>query len=180
MLLDLTGNVAFQSPDVSLADAKLAVDNLEIAALAADGGSKLATAQMHAKEAIVDTTFHILAAYVERMAIGDEAIIISSGFHCTKQPTPYNKLPLVINDGLLSGTVDAVFKAIETAGSYEVEYAIGELPTTEAGWKSAGKCTRAHLTISGLPVGVKCFFRMNATTPKGTTDFCEPVSKIII
>ncbi len=180
VLLDLTGNVAFQSPDVSLADAKLAVDNLEIAALAADGGSKLATAQMHAKEAIVDTTFHILAAYVERMAIGDEAIIISSGFHCTKQPTPYNKLPLVINDGLLSGTVDAVFKAIETAGSYEVEYAIGELPTTEAGWKSAGKCTRAHLTISGLPVGVKCFFRMNATTPKGTTDFCEPVSKIII
>ena len=180
VLLDLTGNAAFQTPDVTLADAKLAVDNLEIAAIAAEGGSQLSTAQMHAKEAIVDAIFHNLAAYVERIANGDEAKIISTGFHCNKQPAAINKLPLAVNDGLVSGSVETVFKAIEGAGSYEVEYAIGELPTTEAGWKSAGKSTRAHLTISGLPVGVKCFFRMNATTPKGTTDFCDPVSKIII
>ena len=108
---------------------------------------------MHAKEAIVDAIFHNLAAYVERIANGDEAKIISAGFHCTKQPVPFNKLPLAINDGLVSGSVDAVFKAIETAGSYEVEYAIGELPTTEDGWKSAGKITSARLTISGLPLG---------------------------
>jgi len=31
VLLSLTGNILYQQPDVSLAEAKLAVDNLEIA-----------------------------------------------------------------------------------------------------------------------------------------------------
>lgn len=180
VLLDLTGNVFFLNPDVPLVDAKLAVDNLEIAALAAEGGSNLSTAQMHAKEKIADGLFHNLAAYVERIANGDEAKIISSGFHGTKQPAVFNKLPLEIKDGPVSGTVVAVMKAIETAGAYEVEYAIGELPTTPEGWKKGGKSTSAHITIIGLPVGIKCYFRMNAITPKGVTDYCEIVSKTIV
>ncbi len=76
VLLGITGNAAYQMPDVSLADAKTAVDNLEIAALAAEGGSNLATAQMHDKVKIVNELFHNLAAYVERLANGDEAKII--------------------------------------------------------------------------------------------------------
>ena len=86
----------------------------------------------------------------------------------------------MINDGLVSGTVDAVMKAIENAGAYYLEIAIGEIPTTATGWKLAGSSTSARMTISGLTVGSKCFFRMNALTPLGLTDFCDPVSKIII
>ena len=180
VLLDLTGNSSYQMPDVSLEDAKTAVDNLEIAALAAVGGSNLATAQMHEKEKIVNDLFHNLAAYVERLANGDEAKIISSGFHCTQQPSPYIKLPLAINYGLISGTIILVAKAIDNAGSYEGYYAIGELPATDAGWVSAGKSTSANFEIAGLTVGAKYYFTMSAVTTKGTTDFCEPVSKIII
>ncbi len=180
VLVYMTGSIIYQTPDVSLAEAKLAVDNLEIAALAAEGGGPLTTAQEHAKEKIADDIFHNLAAYVERIANGDDAKILSSGFHCTLQPAPINKLPLVINDGLVSGTVDAVMKAIENAGAYYLEIATGEIPTTAAGWKLAGSSTSARMTISGLTVGSKCFFRMNALTPLGLTDFCDPVSKIII
>ena len=180
VLVDLTGNAAYPSPDVTLADAKLAVDNLEIAALAAHGGSFLATAHVHEKEKIVNDLFHNLAAYVERLANGDEAKIISSGFHCRQQPAPYIKLPLAINYGLISGTVILVAKAIENAGSYEWYYSIGELPATSAGWVSAGRSTGANFEISGLTVGAKYYFTMSAVTINGVTDFCEPVSKIII
>lgn len=180
VLVYMAGSIIYQTPDVSLAEAKLAVDNLEIAALAAEGGGPLTTAQTHAKEKIADDIFHNLAAYVERIANGDDAKILSSGFHCTLQPAPINKLPLEIRDGLVSGTVDAIMKAIENAGAYYLEIATGEIPTTAAGWKLAGSSTSARMTISGLTVGSKCFFRMNALTPLGLTDFCDPVSKIII
>ena len=180
VLLSLTGNILYQQPDVSLAEAKLAVDNLEIAALAAEGGGPLATELRNQKEKIADDIFHILAAYVERIANGDDAKILASGFNGTHHPIPFTKLPLVINDGLVSGTVEAVMKAIENAGAYFVEYAVDEIPTIAAGWKSAGTSTSARMTISGLPVGSKYYFRMNAITPLGLTDFCDPVSKIII
>ena len=47
VLLKMTGNPDFASPDVSLALAKTAVDALEASMLAAAGGDRAATALMH-------------------------------------------------------------------------------------------------------------------------------------
>ncbi len=180
VLLDLTGNALYLLPDVPLADAKLAVDNLEIAALAAEGGSFLSTAQLHEKVHIADGLFHNLAAYVERISNGNEAKIISSGFHCTRQPILFGKLPLAVKDGLVSGAVILVSKAIEHALSYDWYYVAGEPPATEEGWVFAGRTSRADTEILDLIPGTKYYFKMRAFTAKGNTDFCDPVSKIII
>ncbi len=180
VLLSMTGNILYLNPDVSLADAKLAVDALEVTALDSEGGGLLATAKMHEKEHIADGIFRNLAAYVERLAEGNEASIIASGFHCTKQPAPFNKLPLQIKDGLVSGTVNGFCKVIEHALSYDWYYAKGGVPATEAGWVFAGRTSRADIEIKGLTVDSKYVFKLCAFTSKGNTDFCDPVSKTII
>ena len=40
--------------------------------------------------------------------------------------------------------------------------------------------TSAHHTVSGLKVGVIHQFRVAAITPNGISDFCAPVSKLVV
>ena len=78
----LTDNSFFPNPDEPLADVKQAVDKLEAEFLASRDGSHTAIASMRSYEKVVDRLFHNLAAYVDRMANGDEVKILSSGATC--------------------------------------------------------------------------------------------------
>jgi hypothetical protein len=47
----------------------------------AKDGAHTAVSAMHASEVSIDDIFRVLAAYVNRIAAGDETQILSSGFH---------------------------------------------------------------------------------------------------
>lgn len=169
----------FPTPDVELDTAETSVNTLETKYLAAEDGGHNATVAMHSAEDITDDLFRTLAAYVDRIAAGDENTILLSGFYASKQPTTYQKPVLTIKNGTNSGSVRLVAKAIDGASSYIWQYAKDVLPGNEADWINAGYSTRADYEISGLTVASKYYFRMAAITPNGTTDFCAAVMKVI-
>jgi hypothetical protein len=180
VILKLTDNPAFPTPGVPLATAKETVDNFEAAILAARDGGHTAISAMHDSEATADALFRILASYVENVAKGDETMILSSGFHESKQPAPQQKATLAVLDGSHSGTVKLTAKAVDKAGSYVWQSAKDTLPTTESAWVTVAISTQAYYEVDGLTVAATYYFRVAAVTPTGTTDFCAPVQKLVV
>jgi quinolinate synthase len=176
----LTDNPYFITPDVSLIDANAAIDALEQAVIAASDGGRVAISLMHDQEKAVEVPFRHLAAYVERMAAGDETKILSSGFHHSRQPVIHPKAILAVYDGEHSGSVHLVAKAVPRARSYHFRMAIGGVPETDEGWILCGFSTRADFVLSGLDVMKKYVFCVAALTPDGMTDYSAPVEKIVI
>jgi len=169
----------FAKPDLDLDKATASVDTLETNYIASLDGGRAATAALHASEVVADDDFRILAAYVGRVANGDEGIILSSGFNTSKQPAAIQKAELTVTNGPKSGTAKLRSKAIPKAGSYIWQMAKGSLPTSESGWINIGYSTQAEFEVDGLDVATIYYFRRAAVTPDGTTDFCAPVMKVI-
>lgn len=176
----LTDNASFANPDIKLVDAKAVVDLMEANYMNAQDGSRTANAAMHAAESKADDLFRLLAAYVNRIADGDETLILQSGFNISKPSSTIQKPELSIQDGEKSGSVWFVARANEKAGAYIWQYAKGELPTSDEGWINAGHSTQASFLLTGLEPGGHYYFRVAAITPEGITDFTAAVAKIVI
>ncbi len=179
MILNLTGNPNYQTPDVTLADAIAAIDDYEQSCFASATGGPITTVTMHNKAKVLDRLFVILAAYVQRIADGDEAMILSSGFSTTRQPVFQQKPVLAITDGPNAGSIILTAKAVEFAVAYIWQYVKDGIPENEADWLVAGYSTSAHFEMTGLSDFTKYYFRCAAISTQGTTDFCVPVSKVI-
>jgi hypothetical protein len=180
VITKFTGNPRFSTPDVSMLEASAAVDALEKAILAASDGGRTRISEMHDQEKLTDALFRNLAAYVDRIAAGDESTILSSGFHESKQPTYTPKAILTMLDGTHSGSVIFKGKAIPRAGAYHFQMCKGAIPLTEDGWVLCGVSTRAEFELSGLDVMCLYYFRIAAITPEGLTDYSAPVAKIVV
>ena len=180
VIAKLTDNPIYPNPEVPLADAKAVVDDFEAASVAARDGGHTAVSNMHDKETAADAVFRILVNYVINIADGDETKILSSGFHGSKQPVAQQKARLVVNNGSHSGSVKLVAKAIDKAGAYIWQYAKDALPTNESEWITVASTTQSYYELDGLTVAATYYFRVAAVTPSGTTDFCAPVSKIVV
>jgi len=180
VIAKFTGNPRFPTPDVSMLEASAAVDALEKAIIASRDGGRTLISEMHDQEKLTDTLFRNLAAYVDRIAAGDESTILSSGFHESKQPTYTPKAILTMLDGAHSGSVIFKGKAHPKAGAYHFQMCKGTLPLTEDGWVLCGVSTSAEFELSGLDVMCIYYFRIAAITPEGLTDYSEPVSKIVV
>lgn len=179
VLAHLTGNATFPTPDVPLPEAKTAVDTLEAAYLAAKDGSHTAISAMHADEEAADNLFRTLAAYVDRIAAGDETAILSSGFHVSKQSTSVQKPELAAQDGDNSGSVWLVARAVDKSGAYIWQMAKDAIPDTEEGWITVGHSTQSYFQVTGLTVACKYYFRVTAITTTGITDYTAPVMKVV-
>lgn len=176
VIAKLTGNANFTTPDKPLAELITLVAKLEADYIAAKDGGHTAIANMHKSEAAADTAFRIIAAYVDRIAQGDEAKILSSGLHVTKERTPSNKPDLAAMDGAVSGCVHLVAKAIPNAGAYIWQQAAADKPND---WTTIGHSTQATTDVSGLAIGTQLLFRVAAITPDGVGDYCSPVLKLV-
>lgn len=180
VIAKMTSNVfLFPTPDKSMADAKTAVDKVETTFIAAKDGGHTAISAMHDAEAAADIIFRILAAYVDRIADGDETKILTSGFHPSDQPSTYTKDALSVSNGANSGSVKLLAKAVDKAAAYIWQTAKGSVPADESGWTIAGYTTRVSFELSGLPITTKYYFRVAAITPDGVTDFTAAVLKVI-
>ncbi|MCX7083325.1 MAG: fibronectin type III domain-containing protein [Methylococcales bacterium] len=173
-------NPVFASSDMTPAALTAALDSFEASIIAARDGGHTPIAIMHDNEHIVDKLFRNAAHYVDKIADGDETIILSSGFQVSNQPKIHQKPPLAAFDGDHSGEVNLYAKAIDKAGSYKWEYVEGPVPADESAWIPITTTTSAHHTVSGLKVGVIHQFRVAAITPNGISDFCAPVSKLVV
>ena len=175
----MSNNQLFPTPDVSMLDAQKVVDALDKAILAAADGGHLAISAMNDAAAAADAVFRILAAYVERIALGDETTILSSGFHFSKQPVFANKETLVAKDGSHSGSVLLDTIRVDRGVTYVWQMYKGKLPDNDSDWVQIGITTQTSFEISNLEIATKYYFRVAAVTPDGIQDFCAPVMKVV-
>ena len=175
----MSNNPLFPTPDATLIDAQKAADALDKAILAAADGSHLAISAMNDAVAAADAVFRILAAYVERIALGDETSILSSGFHFSKQPVFANKETLVARDGSHSGSVLLDTIRVDRGVTYVWQMYKGKLPDNDSDWVQIGITTQTSFEINNLDIATKYYFRVAAVTPDGLQDFSAPVMKVV-
>lgn len=175
VIIKLTGNSSFENPDASLESASGSVDKLESSFLASRDGSHTAVAAMHADEVAADNVFRALATYVDRIAVGDEVKILSSGFQVSKQPVVAQKPTLSVENGSHSGSVKLIAKAVDRAGAYIWQYSLDGVE-----WVVGGNSTASTYLLEGLTVAKKYYFCVAAITTEGTTDFTAPVLKVVV
>ncbi len=175
-----TGNALFPTPIIALADLNTAIDKFEAAILTARDGGHLAVSVMHDTELAIDKMFKGLAHYVDLIADGDETIILSAGFQATKDLAPRVKAPITANDGDHSGSVRINYKANERAGAYIIQWSKDKLPATDSDWEVLATVTQTTYVASNLVVGCYYYFRVAAVTPDGTTEFSEPIRKLVV
>jgi hypothetical protein len=174
----MTDNPNFPNPDVPMAEATIAVNKLEAAQLAALGGDRTAIAFMHKCEEEADEVFRKQADYVNRVGNGDEAILLGSGFHISKEPTPRQVPEFSVKLGEKPGSVLLKRHAVPGAKSYIWQKCIGELPATDDGWTLAGVSSQASYDVEGLPSAVRAWFRVAVVTSEGTSSFSVAISVV--
>ena len=175
----MTNNPLYPTPDATLIDAQKVVDALDKAILAAADGSHLAISALNDAVATADAVFRILAAYVERIALGDETTILSSGFHFSKQPVFANKETLVAKDGSHSGSVLLDTIRVDRGVTYVWQMYKGKLPDNDSDWVQIGITTQTSFEINNLLIANIYYFRVAAVTPDGIQDFSAPIMKVV-
>jgi hypothetical protein len=176
----LTGNANFLVPSVSLDLATAAVDALAQCSVAAKDGAHITLANRNDAEKAADAIFRNLASYVEFIALGDDTIIISSGFSPTKQPVPHNKSILRVVHSSHSGCLK--FSTVKGPRSHACMWRLRKVSTNgiENPWIAVATTTQTTYEATGLEVGVAYEVSVADVTPEGIGDYCQPVTIIVI
>lgn len=175
IVLRMTGNAWFPSPDPPLNEVKLA--NTELQEAQSATLSRLAgTATLRdTKRAAVERLLELLCAHVQHVADAnpDHAaeIIESAGMHVKKERGPSPLAFTVVSTGK-SGSVKILFGRAKTRASYEREYSLDGGKT----WVSLGVTTNATFTVPNLPVGAIARFRYRVIGKDGPGDWSDTVS----
>jgi hypothetical protein len=169
----------FANPDVAYATGTAIIDKMEGYYMSSRGGDHQQTALMHQAEAEFNDFFRKLGYNVDRVADGDEAIILSTGFHLAKQPAPAERPEFTAEAGDVPGSNLLKRKAFPGGSSYVWQHYIGAEAPTEDKWLFAGSSTQASFLMSGLPLGEKVWFRVAAVTKDGMQPFTDPISRFI-
>ncbi|MBI5217421.1 MAG: hypothetical protein HY958_00630 [Bacteroidia bacterium] len=182
----MTGNANFPTPDVPLAQITTAANNLETAYNAAQGGGKQLTAAMHAAEKVMDDLLRKQALYVERITNGNEAMILGSGFHTSKQPAPAHHPEFTVEtgkkalDSFIDSTHEAtmVLKRKAVKGAKAWVWQLCTDPLAEDKWIYTGFSTQTAFTVENLTPGIKYWFRSASISKEGLSQWCDPIAKI--
>jgi hypothetical protein len=171
----MTGNAKFPTPDVATAEITAATDTLENSYVTARNGRPEDTARMRQDERDWDKLMRKEAIYVDRIADGDEATILSSGFNITKQPTPALRPEFSVQSVKMQGAVMFRRKAYPGAKAYLWQYYIGGLPQNDSEWLFAGASGNATYLMKGLNSVTKYGFRVAPVMAQGVGAFCDPI-----
>lgn len=178
IIANLTANATtFPTPDVELTVLTGDVNKLDANFQASLGGSHLATSQMRETEKAVDEKFRIIAKYVDKIANGNESIILLAGFYPTRQPASSQREHFTAENGANPGEIILRCKAFPNARSYTWQYSEINLPLKEEDWKYAGTSTQSRFTVRNLVSMVKYWFRVAPVTAQGMQAWSEPISK---
>ncbi len=174
-------NPKFATPDVSVDDLEVKNTLLETRSVAALGGGKEATALLHQTEEEWNDFMRKMAKYVDRIADGDDAVILSAGFNLAKKPAPAVRPDFSIELGDKSGSVTIRRQAVDGARSYIWQYCMGETPAAnDVDWVTAQVTSKVTAELTGLISKTTYWFRSAAVMPTGTSAFTSAVKQVVI
>lgn len=173
----LAGNLAFPTPQPTIAALKTAREKLESAIAAALNGGKDATFAKNTAEDELDELIVQEAGYVVSIAGGDEALILSAGFEVRKPGTPIGPLPKPPNmradltDQV--GEILADWDPVHGVHEYEVQRNSGD-PAVEGDWRVVGFTTKSKFLDTGLASGSVHWYRVRARGTAGESPMSDP------
>jgi hypothetical protein len=180
VLLKMTGNAGFPAPDIAMKVIEAAVNLFEqhhIDSITSRSKQSVASAKESRKA--LEKLLHTQAEYVNRIADGNETIILSSGFETTKQPAAKERPMMKISSNTEHGQVVIQCKAVKGAVSYIYQYAQDSLPATDDLWHQAGVSAQSKFVIENLKSDSHVWFRYAAITRKGQEAWSEPMMKFV-
>jgi len=169
----------FSTPDVAYVIVTEIVNRLEGYYMSSRGGDHEQMALMHQAEEELDSALRDLGLNVNRLAKGDEAIILSTGFHLAKQPAPSERPEFTAEAGNEPASVWLKRKAVTGASSYVWQYFIGSEEPADDKWLLAGSTTQTSFLMTNLPLGTKVWFRVAAVTSAGMQTYTDSVYRYI-
>jgi hypothetical protein len=173
-----TGNPWFPAPVPSLATAQAAIDQLEVAEIAARSGTLgLKTARNAARAKLVKLLSR-LKAYVQGVAEDNpdfaHSIVESAAMNVATRGTRVIAI-LAARAGSKSGEVRLVAKAVAKVATYEWQLRKDRTKT----WVGLGKTVQAKTTAKGLVAGTTYWFRFRAVTRRGVGEWCDAVAYVV-
>ncbi|MGH7953394.1 MAG: fibronectin type III domain-containing protein [Limisphaerales bacterium] len=171
----LTGNAAFPTPAVSLADLSAAQTAFEDAMTAMSQGGTQATADKNNKRDALVALLRQEAQYVQLNGKNDLPTLLSSGFQVNSTNTAQSPLdtPIIAQiTNEMSGSLSVRVKGVANARAYEAQTKNG------AGWTPAGTFTQArNMVLPGLTPGQVYSVQVRAVGGStGYSDWSDPVS----
>lgn len=176
----MTDNPFFLTPDVLMTTLKTKNDALRAAYGAAQKGGREETVLMHQAEDEWDDMMRKEAAYVDRIADGDGAIILNAGFNTTRERMPVQRAEFTVRQGDKSGSAQLRRLAVKGATAYIWQYCKDPVPMDESAWITANTTAQSTAIISGLTPLTRYWFRVAAVTRQGTSDFTGPLLLAIV
>jgi fibronectin type III domain protein len=184
IVLSITGNAQFPTPQPALAAITAAATALEQAAsdaTIARQEAKAKTTIQNAKEDALDKLISQAAGYVTAIAGGDEQIIQSAGMDVRAAPgasaVPAQPQALGATAGDHDGQMDLSWDPVVSATSYVIETSPD--PPTGTSWNHLGVSTKSSFTVTGLVSGSRIWFRVAAVNPAGQSGWSDPATKIV-
>jgi hypothetical protein len=184
IVLSMTGNAHFTTPQPSLAVITAATDELEQAesdTQAARQEAKTKTTIRNTKEDGLTRLVSQEGGYVTAVAAGDEAVIQSAGMDVRATPgtssAPTQPQALGATAGDHDGEMDLSWDPVVEAASYVIETSPD--PPTATSWKHQGVSTKSSFTVTGLQSGSRIWFRVAAINASGQSGWSDPATKIV-
>ena len=169
-------NTHYPTPDPDLAALQTAIIDFQQAIVKSKDGSKEDTADKNAKRQILVNLLQRLSYYVQITSIGDEAIILSSGFDVVGVlPKPENFKVLV---GDNKGTVELSCDAVSNASFYEYQYT--KMPLSATSIWTMRTATKRKMLVEGLTSGQQYVFKMAAGGSDPSRTWSDEISSFIL
>ena len=180
VIAHLLGNPYFVTTSVDLDVASAALDALETSITNALDGSHLNIALRRDAAKAADEIFRNLASYVDTIAMGNETIILSSGFAASRQPITSQKAVLTATNGSHSGSVKLT--TIKGYRTYSYIWRIRKVSINgvDFEWVVITTTTQTTYEVTGLDVACEYLFQVAGVTPEGITEFCQSVTKLVV
>ncbi len=171
----------FKTPDPPVATLNAEADILATQMADAEGGDH---AKIEIRNAQSGKVFNMLrdeAAYVNKVASGDKAIILLSGFEANDEsdplPIPGKTVVKRIEVGAETHSAKLIIDSLPDAKYYKIE--ISTTPSDESSWKLAvDNVSSRSLIVRRLTRGQEVWFRVAGGNSHGWGDWSEPASFI--
>lgn len=178
----MNGNAHYPTPSPALNDLQSAISDFLSAIVKSRDGSKEETADKNAKRQILANLLQRLSYYVQLTSMGDETIILSSGFDLNKQAGTVGALPKPENFKVMvgdnKGTVELSCDAVANASFYEYQYT--KLPLSATSIWTMRTATKRKLLVEGLISGQQYVFKMAAGGSDPNRTWSDEISSYIL
>ena len=181
----LTGNANFTTPNPTLVAfgalitaAETKIDAYEVLKGAAETG----LAERDVAVAALRSGYSLLGDYIQNASGGDRVKIESANVGVRAEGAPVamvRVLNVALSEGDIPGTVDAMWKPVPSARSYEIQINTVDVDV-EANWSFKKSISKSSGTLTGLTSGGKLWVRVRAiggNDDAGT--YSDPATKIV-